>query len=190
MIFFGETHAVPQVVAMQCAIQERLIAQSTEEKDDSNLPLNVVLEHFSYEMQDILEGYQAGTISFEDMLAKYAAIGTENHDIQAYRSLLEHAKENKDKIKLHAGFIPRTFARIVMREGEEAAIKAVEGKNYLPPGCTTFEGTEMHYNMFESMISRRSMYDENLKPADQFRKLFKAQLIKDVAMAHKVNTLL
>jgi len=34
------------------------------------------------------------------------------------------------------------------------------------------------------------MWDEDLKPNDNYRKIFKAQLIKDEAMAHKVNTLL
>lgn len=34
------------------------------------------------------------------------------------------------------------------------------------------------------------MYDSNLKPNDNYRKIFKAQLIKDYAMAHCVNKLL
>ena len=33
------------------------------------------------------------------------------------------------------------------------------------------------------------MYDENLKPNDNYRKIFKAQLIKDYAMAHCINKL-
>ena len=45
--------------------------------------------------------------------------------------------------------------------------------------------------MFESMISGRDMHDDSVKPTDQFRgKFFKAQLIKDFAMAHKVCNLL
>ena len=57
-------------------------------------------------------------MTFEQMLEGYTSIGTEGHDLQAYKSLLEHARENKNLVKLHAGFIPRTFARQLMKEGE------------------------------------------------------------------------
>ena len=57
-------------------------------------------------------------MTFEQMLEGYAGIGTEGHDLKAYKGLLEHARENKDLVKLHAGFIPRTFARQLMKEGE------------------------------------------------------------------------
>jgi hypothetical protein len=30
----------------------------------------------------------------------------------------------KDKVKLHGGFIPRTYAKRLMKEGEEIALKA------------------------------------------------------------------
>lgn len=44
--------------------------------------------------------------------------------------------------------------------------------------------------MFESMISGRDMHNPELKPSDNFRKIFKAQLIKDISMSHKVCKLL
>ena len=34
------------------------------------------------------------------------------------------------------------------------------------------------------------MHDQNLKPNDNYKKIFKAQLIKDFSMAHKINKLL
>ena len=146
------------------------------------------MEHFSFEQQFLLDEYLEGTLSLEDVVTKYKEIGTENHDIMKYRDVLEHAKENKDKISLIAGFIPRTYAKQVMREGEEAAVKASLEKNYIAEGTTEFTAPDFHYNMFESMISGRNMFDKNLQPKDNFKKLFKAQLIKDYAMAHKVNT--
>lgn len=93
-------------------------------KSADNTKLHVIMEHFSFEMQDLLEQYQAGSLTIEEMVAKYHEIGTEGHDVMLYRSLLEHAKANKDKIKLHAGFIPRTYAKTLVKEGEEGAIKA------------------------------------------------------------------
>ena len=68
---------------------------------------------------------------FESMISEYQAIGTEGHDIIKYRELLEHARENKDQIKLIGGFIPRTYAKLVMREGEEAQIKSSIEKDYI-----------------------------------------------------------
>lgn len=121
------------------------------------------------------------------MNEQYAAIGTEGHDIMAYEELLEFSKKYKDYIKLHGGFIPRTYAKILMREGEEQAITAAKEKGYIPDDVTSFEGSDIHYNMFESMISQRNMYDKTMEPSDGYKKLFKAQLIKDYAMAHKVN---
>lgn len=61
-----------------------------------------------------------------------------------------------------------------MKEGEEATIKVAAEKNYIPADLSSIEGSELHYSMFESMISGRDMYDESLKPVDQFRKMFKA----------------
>lgn len=107
----------------------------------------------------------------------------------AYKELLEFAKKYSNMIKLHGGFIPRTYAKILMRESEEAALKAAKELDYVPSDVTSLEGTDLHYNMFESMISQRNMYDKNLQPNDGYKKLFKAQLIKDYAMAHKVNKL-
>ena len=67
----------------------------------------------------------------EQMISEYQAIGTEGHDIIKYRELLEHARENKDQIKLIGGFIPRTYAKLVMREGEDAQIKSSIEKDYI-----------------------------------------------------------
>ena len=61
-----------------------------------------------------------------------------------------------------------------MREGEEVAIDAAKKAGYIPQETTAFTGSDFHYNMFESMISGRNMHDENLKPNENFRKIFKA----------------
>ena len=123
------------------------------------------------------------------MYAKYRE-GDEGHNLEPYLPLFENAKQNKDTVKLHAGFIPRQYAKNLMREGEEAVLASLKGKDYIPDDISSLEGTDLHFSMFESMISGRNMHDESLKPNDQFKKIFKAQLIKDVAMAHKVNKLL
>jgi len=181
LILLAEMHANPPVVALQKELQAELLK-------NEKVNLHVFLEHFSFEQQHLLDGYQKGELTLEELNAKYKEIGTENHDIMKYKEALEHARENSDRIRLVGGFIPRTYARLVMRESEESAIKAALEKEYIPKGLTSFTSSEFHYNMFESMISGRNMFDANLQPKDNFRKLFKAQLIKDYSMAHKVSS--
>jgi len=157
---------------------------------DDGKVLNIVMEHFSFEMQHTLDQYQDGKLTLEQLAEEYGK-GTEGHDIMAYREILEFAREHKDGVKLHGGFIPRSFAKTLMKSGEEAAIKEAKAKDYIAAGVQSFEGTELHYNMFESLITQRNMHDDSVKPQDNFRgNFFKAQLIKDYAMAHCINKLL
>jgi arsenite methyltransferase len=179
LVFLGEIHSVPQIVAMQAAVMQKM----------ASLPgtLHVVFEHFSFEMQEILEDYQAQKIHFDEMVVRYKQIGTEGHNLQPYKPLLEYIKEAQGSVKLHAGFLPRTYARQLMNESEAAALTSAA--KWLKPNTTSLEGTAFHYNLFESMLSGRNIHDGN-PPVDKFQKIFKAQLLKDVAMAHKINTLI
>lgn len=180
LVFIGEIHSMGPIVALQQAIQEQM-------SEDASL-LHVVFEHFSFEMQQLLRDYQDGALDFDGLVAQYRTIGTENHNLEPYRPLLEHGKTHKDEIKLHAGFLPRSFARMLMKEGEEVTFEAAS--QWLPPN-PSLEGSEFHYNLFESLISGRPMYQEEAKPpSDRFRGIFKAQLLKDISMANKVNQLL
>jgi len=86
----------------------------------------VILEHFSFEMQDLLDKYQDGNLTLKELHDKYVEIGTEGHDILRYEDILAHARLNKQQIKLHAGFIPRTYAKMLMKEGEESGIKTAK----------------------------------------------------------------
>lgn len=184
VVFFGEEHSNDKNIKLQMEIQKILISE------DKKTKLNIIFEHFSFDMQPILDQFLQGEISFEEMLKQYDSIGTEAHHIKCYKMLFDHARENKNQISLFAGFIPRTFAKIVMREGEENALNISKEKDYIPQEVNSLEGTEFHYNLFESMLSGRNYHDKNLKPSDKFQKIFKAQLIKDYAMAYRINKLL
>jgi SAM-dependent methyltransferase/uncharacterized iron-regulated protein len=178
LVFLGEIHSVPQIVALQVTVMEKM----------ASLPgkLHVIFEHFSFEMQGLLEDYQSRRITFEEMVDKYKEIGTEGHNLGPYKPLLEHAKQ-KSHVQLHAGFLPRTYARQLMKQSELAALKAAS--KWLSPTTTRLEGTEFHYNLFESMLSGRNIH-EGQPPMDRFHNIFKAQLLKDTAMAHKINSLI
>ena len=179
LVVIGELHAFPPIVCFEKMVAEAMLASS------SCGTLNIVLEHFSFEMQPLLDEYAKGTLPFAELVARYDEIGTEGHDIAAYSSLLALAV-HEQRVKLHAGFIPRTFARMVMRESLAVALDAAKAKGYLAADerCTASEG---HYNFFESLISGRDMHGP-LPPSDRFRAMFPAQVIKDAAMAHKASS--
>jgi uncharacterized iron-regulated protein len=166
VVFFGEMHEAEKQIALQKQI---LLALS-----QTGRPLHVVMEHFSVEMQTLLDMYSQSEITLDQLYEQYKEIGTEGHNILAYKDLLEYSREHPTKVKLHGGFLPRTYARMLMKEGEQSAIKAAVAADLIP--CTeSIEGSDFHYNMFESMITQRDLYDESLQPTDQFRnKMFKA----------------
>jgi len=138
-------------------------------------------------MQEILEEYQSNNISFEEMVDRYKQIGTEGHDLKPYKALMEQAKQRPSSVKLHAGFISRTYAKQLVKESESAALKSAAP--WLRPNTTQLEGSDFHYNLFESMISGRNIHDGK-PPKSKFQTIFKAQLLKEEAMAHKVNQLI
>jgi uncharacterized iron-regulated protein len=194
VVFFGEIHSRPPIVAFQRTVQAAMAATTSNPTTLAERgTLHVVFEHFSFDMQELLDQYQQGKISFDELVTKYSDIGTENHDLEPYRTLLEDAKSmnvNQDhaqrQVKLHAGFLARTYARQLMKEGEKATLRSAA--SWLPTD-PPMKGTEQHYNIFESLLTGRFIGSEQ-PPKDTFRAIFQAQILKDVAMAHKINTLL
>jgi arsenite methyltransferase len=192
LVFLGETHSMPPIIAFQRQIQATMNDQSDQ--------LHVILEHFSFDLQEVLDQYLDGTIDFQGLVDMYHDLGDEGHELEPYRELLEDAK--RLGIRLHAGFLPRKYAKMLLKDGEEATLAAAS--RWLPPNVN-LEGSKFHYNVFESLLSGRSLYssqdtDQSLGrdvvdgndvhgPSDQFRRIFKAQILKDEAMAYKVSQL-
>jgi len=48
LVFFGETHSEKSIIALQTEIQQAMIKSLSAQK------LHVIMEHFSFEMQDLL----------------------------------------------------------------------------------------------------------------------------------------
>ena len=114
--------------------------------------------------------------------------------MHAYAPLLGFAQSNSERVALHAGFIPRSYARLVMRESLDAALAAAKAEGYVHAD-ETCEASEAHYGFFESLLSGRSVHGAAdgtppTPPSDKYRKMFPAQVIKDCAMAHKVIKLM
>lgn len=190
VVFLGEVHSMPPIISFQRQVQKEMNEQSDQ--------LHVILEHFSFDLQEILDQYLDDKLDFQGLLEQYHAMGEEGHDLEPYRGLLEDAKHHG--IRLHAGFLPRKYARMLMKEGEEATIQAAA--QWLPEQVD-LNGSDFHYNVFESFLSGRSLYNSRNReedsdgstfdaepPSDQFRRIFKAQVLKDEAMAHRVVQLI
>ena len=71
-----------------------------------------------------------------------------------------------------------------MREGEESAYTSAMDCGYLEEK-DKLEGSEAHYNFFESLISGRDVNSGT--PGENFRRIFPAQVLKDCAMAARVR---
>jgi len=188
LVFLGETHSMPPIISFQ----REILAEMDKQSDK----LHVILEHFSFDLQELLDRYMDGEIDFEQLVDKYHETGEEGHHLEPYRELLEDAKSQG--IHLHAGFLPRKYARMLMQDGEKSALEAAKKKKWLPDDVN-LDSSDFHYNVFESLLSGRSLYNEDSSdndekisdcPSDQFRNIFKAQVLKDEAMAHRVTGLI
>jgi arsenite methyltransferase len=185
MIILGEYHGAPPIVQLQTSIQETL-ARSLEYPKiaASGAKVRVVLEHFSMDMQGILNQYHDGNLDTLGLMHAYREIGTEGHNLTPYIPALESALHN-DRIQLYGGFIPRTFSRVLMKDGLDSAIKAASEEGYISTN-ETLAGTSAHYNFFESLLTGRNMHmdPKGDSATDRFKaKMFPAQIIKDASMA-------
>ena len=185
LVVMGEIHEAPPCVELQCRTASAML--SAMEDADTNARLHIVLEHFNFEMQPLLDEFTAGDLSLAG-LAEGSA--DEGHDPHAYAPLLELCRANAGRIALHAGFIPRHYARLVMRESLDVALSSAKAHGYLASD-ETCAATDAHYNFFESLLTGRDIHNPaTRKPTDKYRRMFPAQVIKDAAMAHKLNCLI
>ena len=175
-----------------------------ENKEQRRRVVHVIMEHFSFEMQQLLDDYLRNkTINtFDEFNKRYHEIGMEGHDLVAYETLLKYARDHPETIHVHAGFIPRKYARMLMQEGQEAVLE--RASEYLPisedgNNNQIFLGTNLHFRLFESLLSGLPIITTKIeateqaehKPAkDLLERIFTAQLLKDVAMANKLNEII
>jgi hypothetical protein len=112
MVILGEYHGAPPIIQLQTCIQETM-ARSLEYPTIAytGAKVRVVLEHFSMDMQGILNQYHDGKLDTPGLMHAYVEIGTEGHNLTPYIPALESALHN-DRIRLHGGFIPRTVSPI------------------------------------------------------------------------------
>ena len=181
LVVFGKLNT-----SLQAATSLQLLLQTHSLEREGKL--HVVLDAFNFEMQFLLDDFTQGKISFDELLAQRADMGGEDAEIPQYRHVLEHARDNKQKVKLHAGFLPWPYARAALQEGGlSKALRTAKTRGYIHPN-EACEGSEAHYNFFESLITGRSQADPEV--SDSFRQLFPAKQLRDASMAYQVQKLL
>jgi hypothetical protein len=112
--------------------------------------LNILLAHFNFEMQHILDDFQKGDLSWHSLKQEYLTNDSEDHDISVYKSLFMHAQANPSRIKLVASIMPRPYAYFIMdKKGVPNALEVAKQRGYVDPSETA-EGSKEHYNLFES----------------------------------------
>jgi len=123
----------------------------------------------------------------------YRNIGTEGHALEPYFPVLEAARlDPLKRFHILGGFIPRTYARLLMKEGIDTAVDAARKSGFISPN-ETLQGTDAHYNFFEGLLTGRNIHDQNAAEyiTDRFRsKMFPAQILKDASMAYTVRNIL
>ena len=91
--------------------------------------------------QDLLDRFQAGEVKEEELQEQYDRcslwkmgviwtnavfrLGDEGFLLAPYSPLLRLAKKHSKTVKLKGGFVPKRYAKILMKEGEEEAYKQV-----------------------------------------------------------------
>mmetsp|Transcript_24625 Transcript_24625/g.35244 ORF Transcript_24625/g.35244 Transcript_24625/m.35244 type:complete len:783 (-) Transcript_24625:44-2392(-) len=178
LIYFGEFHGESRIISFQTQLVKELTkcyassSGGSSKTGGGDVPtLHLIMEHFSQDMQPILDRYQQTTQrhskelqdedenkAFEELVTSYKEqYGTEGHNLHPYRELLQFCRRSaadetdhsslKCKVKLHGGFIPRNQAARLNKEEYEtkhAFFQEMSGKGYLPK-----EAESMHHALFE-----------------------------------------
>ena len=156
LVWFGEFHSEQRIVAFQ---HDLVAALSTPRRQEATpRKLHVVLEHFSVEMQGILDRFQTDpAYGFDELKRAYEDIGTEGHDLAPYEGFLRYCKGGAPqdeafhdgaaggrRIQLHGGFLPRPLAaRWNKAQGAEEKASILEEcyrRDFLPSPTTPMNG--------------------------------------------------
>ena len=110
-VLLGEQHAKPVIHAWQAATIAALL--------DAKRPVVIGIEYLPRSMQPVLDDWVAARLSLEEFRAKSRWDELWKHDFNAYRPLLELARDRH--VPMAALNIERDFIRAVSKQGFDAA---------------------------------------------------------------------
>lgn len=187
LVIFGEQHHQAQVLRAQMQIMSMLHRQQQQSKQ-----VVMILEHFNFQQNDLLDRFSKSLISSDAFMQEYAQ-SKEGFNLNHYLPLLLLARELG--IPMYGGFPPRPWASVVYKESIEV-LQAVEVKT-IPRDFDearwrqVTQITNEHVAYLRSMMSGDppSMPD----PADDTRDetytkgILPAQTLKDTFMAYTID---
>lgn len=179
VVLFGEQHHQPSILKAQLCVLERMVTQSqllSTQHSKGAFSVNVVMEMFNHQQQPLLDAYQANEISLTELISEYK--GTEGFALDHYGYILEVSK--KLGAKIVAGFVPKPFCQMIVKEGKNQALEKIEQTGG-PPREFYVDGSEDHYRYFQGLISGN--LDEVV---DKYRRIFPAQVLRDSSFAYTV----
>jgi uncharacterized iron-regulated protein len=173
IIFIGEEHGSPISHKAELAI----LTEFTER--DAGLVM--ALEMFERDVQDTLDAYLQGRIPEDEFLERTHPWPNYQED---YRPLIELAR--RKGIPVIAANIPRRVAAAVAMANEISPEVVGMDNAYIP---NTFRlDSEEYYKRF--VASMETMPDRTPMKRMKTEALFKAQVLKDAAMADSLNAFL
>jgi uncharacterized iron-regulated protein len=175
VVLFGERHHEPAILRAQLA----LLAGLARALQQRGAALALVLEPFHFGLDPVLEAFSRGHADVGDVQQACAREG-DGYDPQHYGELLVAARALG--VRVHAGFVPRTLAQAVYKEGLDVALARAEAL-YGMPRAAYVPGTEAHYAQMHRLLR-----GPDAPVTDGLRGLFAAQVLKDSAMAWRIRT--
>ena len=120
--------------------------------------VHLIMEHFSIDMQSILDRYTTSNISddeaFEQLVdSNKNEFGTEGHDLHPYRELLQFCRNTttdraSSNVHIHGGFIPRNHAARLNKDCPDTQSKQLFFEEMSERGYLPKEGDAMHNSLF------------------------------------------
>ncbi len=177
VVFFGELHDDSLLHYLEAEMFSRLVSQSKS--------VVLSMEMFERDNQIVLSNYISNKIDYPEF--SQSARLWPNHETD-YEPLLQIAKEyNRDVI---AANIPRRFASILAREGEDALSKVDEkDKKYFAEKLLVLDD-RYKTEFYETMSSMSKQGMPNKSGHDMILNIYKAQCLKDDTMAESINNYL
>ncbi len=175
VIFFGEFHG--EIILHK--LQYEVLRYFHGNHED----IAVSMEMFERDVQAILDAYLHGEISEEEFLSQSRPWSNYESD---YRPLIEFARRNE--LDVIAANVPRRYAAMLHREGEEALEGLSEAERKFIAKDLVVLDDEYKERFYRTMQRNFGMMGDI--PAEQINRrihaMYKAQCLKDDTMAESI----
>lgn len=190
IFFMGEHHEQPRVLAAQLTILDEMVKQARTR----NRPVVLVLEQFNVLQQPMLDRFSAGEVeegeAVKGLIDEYVEDGAEGFSMPHYAPLLALARSSD--VRICGGFPPRSWARVVAREGVES-LREQHGEALQRLGFDRYDDlacSSEHVAFIKSMVAGQPpalAVDKQGEDKNAKKGLPSAQAFKDAMLAYTID---